>query len=339
MITNAIEIRQWNKERIRGAVQRHETCTKADIAKETDLSMATCSTALNEMLECHEILKVDQVGVGIGRPSDLFSYNRDFLHVLCICIYEQNATTVVELAVADALGQDIRSKRFTCPDLSSATIEDLVAQYIADDPLIRTVGIGVPGVVVDSVIDFCDIKPLEKVNFVQLLGERFHIDVIVKNDMNIITYYLYREQKDCTGDFAVLYCPDADTAGYVGCGFIVGGHALHGASMFAGEIYHVAESFGISLEDQRRFLQDRASFRKFAAQILMTICCTINPSNVVIMGNQIDESDVQAIYDHCHSLISSRHIPKIQISNSIYENYVHGLIRQTLDSILFPFIV
>lgn len=72
MITNAIEIRQWNKERIRDAVQKHKTCTKADIAHETGLSMATCSTALNEMLESNEILKVDQIGAGIGRPSDLF---------------------------------------------------------------------------------------------------------------------------------------------------------------------------------------------------------------------------------------------------------------------------
>lgn len=338
MITNAIEIRQWNKERIRDAVQKHETCTKADISHETDLSMATCSTALNEMLESNEILKVDQVGAGIGRPSDLFAYNKDYLHVLCICIYSQDDSNTIELAVADALGQNIRAKRFSCADLSCATIESLVAEYIADDPLIRTVGIGIPGVVVEGVIEFCDIKSLEKANFVQLLGEQFHVDVIVKNDMNIITYYLYRLQKS-RGDFAAIYFPDAGSAGYVGSGFIVSGHALHGASMLAGEISHVAAAFGTPLEEQRHILEDRAAFRKFAAQMLTTVCCTINPSNVVIMGNHMTAEDVDAIKAHCASFISERHLPEVQFSNEIYENYSNGLIRQTLDSILFPFIV
>ena len=338
MITNAIEIRQWNKERIRDAVQKHETCTKADISHETGLSMATCSTALNEMLESNEILKVDQIGAGIGSPSDLFAYNRDYLHVLCICIYNKDDSNMIELAVADALGQSIRTKNFSCDNLSSASIEALASEYIAEDPLIRTVGIGIPGVVVDGVIEFCDIKPLEKVNFVQLLGEQFHVDVIVKNDMNIITYYLYRLQQP-RGDFAAIYYPDVGSAGYVGSGFIVGGHALHGASMLAGEISHVAEAFGTPLDEQRRILGDRAAFRKFAAQMLATVCCTINPSDVVIMGNHITEEDVSAIRTHCASFISERHLPDIQFSNEIYENYTKGLIRQTLDSTLFPFIV
>ena len=64
-----------------------------------------------------------------------------------------------------------------------------------------------------------------------------------------------------------------------------------------------------------------------------------NPSDVVIMGNHITEEDVSSIKTHCASFISERHLPDIQFSNEIYENYVNGLIRQTLDSILFPFIV
>lgn len=338
MITSAIEIRQWNKERIRNAIQKCATCTKADIVKETDLSMATCSTALNEMLESREILKVDQIGAGIGRPSDLFSYNRDYLHILCLCIFEEDSTHVIEIAVADALGQVISSRRITAPVLSSENVEEIVRIETAADVLIRTVGISIPGIVTDGVIESCDIKSFEKVDFAQLLSAQFNVDVIVKNDMNVITYYLYHSQTDCSGDFAVLYFPRVGS-GYVGSGFIVGGHALHGSSMLAGEIYHVAEAFGISLAEQDCLLADRTSFRKFAAQILMTVCCTINPSNVVIMGNEISSEDVEAIREHCSKVFSKRHLPTIQISNNVFNNYSNGLIRQTLDSILFPFLV
>ncbi|MDY3619054.1 ROK family protein [Agathobaculum sp.] len=338
MITSAIEIRQMNKERIREAIQKQETCTKADIVKQTDLSMATCSTALNEMLESNEILKVDQVGAGIGRPSDLFAYNRDYLHVLCICLYAQEGTNTVDLAVADALGGIIAQQQFFYDTLSVETVEALVADHIAEDPLIKTVGLGVPGVVVDSTIESCDIKALQKVDFAKLFREKFDVNVIVQNDMHTITHYLYHQQAHCPGDFAAIYFPGTSN-GYVGSGFIVDGHVLRGRTMLSGALWHVAEVFGVSPDEQAYALQDRKAFQKLASQILLTICCTINPSNVVIMGNEIDEQDLAAIRAHCTEVISPRHLPDIEIRNDIFENYAKGLIRLTLDSLLFPFIV
>ncbi|MBR5470924.1 MAG: ROK family transcriptional regulator [Oscillibacter sp.] len=339
MITNAIEIRQWNIERIRNAVQHHETCTKADIARETGLSMATCSTALKEMQENGEIVKVDQIGIGIGRPSDLFAYNRDFLHVLCIAIYEDDHMINIELSVADALGTPIHSKHFIRHDLHVNDIETLVKQHIDDDALIKSVGIGIPGVVVDDVIEFCDIKPLEKVNFAQLFSQQYHVDVTVKNDMNIVTYYLYHKDSNCPGDFAVMYYPDYKATGYVGCGIVVDGRILRGNSMFSGELFHLASAYGISFDEQKNMLLERSSFQKLAALHLMSVICTVNPSNAVIMGNHVTQEDIDAIRQLCLEHISSRHLPALEFSNDIYTHYSNGLIRQTLDSHLFPFMV
>lgn len=337
MITSAIEIRQRNKERIREAIQKHETCTKADIVKETDLSMATCSTALNEMLEAKEILKVDQVGAGIGRPSDLFSYNRDYLHVLSICVYTHADHGSLDLAVADALGGVIEQRQLTPGELSQQTIEELVAERIAADPLIRTVGIGIPGVVSDGVIEFCDIKGLEKADFVRSLSERFGVQVIVKNDMHIITYYLYHEQAERRGDFAAIYFPE--TSGYVGSGFIVNGHSLTGSTMLSGSVWHVAEAFGVSPDEQARLLNDRPAFLRFASQILTTICCTINPASVVLLSNSLGDADAEQILALCGKVLGPQHLPELRTDGHTFENYALGLIRLTLDSTLFPFIV
>lgn len=338
MITSAIEIRQRNKERIREAIQKHETCTKADIVKETDLSMATCSTALNEMLEAKEILKVDQVGAGIGRPSDLFAYNREFLHVLSICVYTHaDHEDTLDLAVADALGGVIEQKTFSPVKLSQQAIEDLVAEQIAADPLIHTVGIGIPGVVNDGVIEFCDIKELEQADFVRSLSERFGVQVIVKNDMHIITYFLYHGQTDRQGDFAAVYFPE--TTGYVGSGFIVNGRSLTGSTMLSGSVWHVAEAFGVPLDEQTRLQSDRQALLRFASQILITICCTINPASVVLMSNNLTDADAEDIRALCGKVLGTQHLPDIRIDRHTFENYVLGLIRLTLDSTLFPFIV
>ena len=336
MITSAIEIRQWNKERIKSALQHLGTCKKADIARDTELSMATCSTALNEMLECGEILKVDQIAAGIGRPSDLFAYNRDFLHVLCICIFDEHGVPKVEFAVADALGNVIESGTAPVRSLTEESIQLLVAEKLHRDPTIRTVGIGVPGVVSDGVIESCDIAALTGADFPALLRAHFDVDVFVVNDINTITYYLYHNREQCRGNFASVYFPAAG-AGYVGAGFIVDGHALSGTTMLSGELYHVAEAFGISREEQTAVLSDREAFCAYAAKILMVICCTVNPSDVVLMGNHITQEDAERIRAHCAALVSRRHLPEIRVENDIFEHYTNCLIRKTLNLALFPF--
>ena len=334
MITSAIEIRQWNKERIKSSLQRLEIATKSDLARETGLSIATCSTALNEMLDSGEILKVDQNNSSIGRPSDIFSYDKDYLHILCLCFYQEKGQNRLILSVANALGHAISERLISLPPFTIETIESLIAQELQNDPLIKTIGISIPGTVADGVIDFCDIKPLEKVNFRDFLSEKYHVNVFVMNDINTITYYLYHSQ-NCSGNYATIYFPD-EGDGYVGCGFIVNGHAVHGDTMLSGELFHVAEAFGIPLDKQVASRNDHDAFIKLATQILVTICCTINPFSVSIMGNGITEKDAAEIRSLCEIYISSRHVPNITISNNIFENYSACLIRKTLDCQLFP---
>ena len=81
MVRNTVEVKQLNKEKIIEAVQSRESCTKAEIARETGLSVATCGTILNEMSESGELVRMDQEDAVIGRPATLFAYNRDYRHV------------------------------------------------------------------------------------------------------------------------------------------------------------------------------------------------------------------------------------------------------------------
>lgn len=333
-ISTAIDIRQRNKERIRSAIQRHEKCTKAEIARETELSMATSSTALNEMLADKEIFKIDQTGACIGRPADIFTYNRDFLHTLAICTTIEDGADAVEYIVADALGRIIRREREPIEHISVELLEALVTSCIARDPLIRTVGLGIPGHTQGGFITQCDIHALEQVDFAAVVHEKHDVIVVVENDVNTVTYRLYHECPQ-RSDFAALYFPtQADS--YVGAGFIVDGRLLKGATMFAGEISFVARAFGISSEEQTRLLGDRDKFRRFAAQMVTTIACTIDPPQLVMMGNRLDSDDLTAILDICRTVIPAHDMPELSIDNNIFDNYAEGLVRLTLDRALFP---
>lgn len=336
MITNAIDIRRRNTESIRKVIQQRTACTKADIAQETELSAATCSTVLKEMLERREVVQVDQIDSGIGRPSGLFAYKPDFLHALCICIYSQADVCRLDAVLSDALGHIITRLQPPEGTISSTSILQLVDLALRQDPLVSIVSVGIPGVVVDGTVESCSVKSLENINLKSIIEARFPVDALVKNDTTAATYYLYHQHPGITGNFAAIYFPNSADNTCVGSSFVVNGRILQGNSMLSGEISYVAAAFGMSYDAQAQALQNSTDFQKYAAQILMVICCTINPSHVIIMGNGIRPEDLPPIRAYCSALIPERHLPIIQIESDFSNSYTNGLIRYALDSELFP---
>ena len=336
-----VEVRQINKERIRRASQQSERYTKADIAKETALSMATCSTALNEMLESGEVLKIDQTGFSIGRPADVFTYNPDFLHTLALCTTIRDGRYVLEYVIANALGQIVSREMLSPRDITMEALDELIASVRAKDPRVKIVGLGIPGQARDGYIAQCDILGLQRLDFGGPISEKHGVQVIVENDLNIIAYYLH---KNIAGDaalennFSALFFPDKEN-GYLGSGHIVNGHLLKGDTMLSGDLFRAAAAFGIPLDRQLELLSDRKAFLRFAAQMVVMIACTINPSHLVMMGNQLTEEELKPIGEICRQFISETDLPVMEVNNQTFDEYAEGLLRLTLDPALFPMLM
>jgi len=336
-----VEVRQINKERIRRASQRFNRYTKADISKETALSMATCSTALNEMLESGEVLKIDQTGFSIGRPADVFTYNPDFLHALALCTTIREGRYVLEYVIANALGQVVFRETMTPRDITMETLDDLIASLRAKDPCIKTVGLGIPGQARDGYIAQCDILGLQQLDFAGPIGRKYGIQVIVENDVNIIAYFLHKNIAGGSApenNFSALFFPDKEN-GYLGSGHIVNGHLLKGDTMLSGNLFRAAAAFGISLERQLALLSNREEFLTFAAQMVVMIACTINPSHLVLMGNHLAVEELDTIRRICLQFISEKDLPALEIDHNTFDEYAEGLLRLTLDTALFPMLM
>lgn len=334
MVSNTIEVKQLNVERVRRAVQRRKNCTKSGVADETQLSIATCGTILNEMLESGEIIKIDQKDLVIGRPAGLFAYNSDFQHVLCLCLDYDEGDITVRCAVANALGHVIHRENHSPKQVDYDDLEELIGTFLGGDTRITAVGIGIPGVAHDGKVDFCEIKTLENVDIAGRLAKKYSVEVLVENDMNCITYFLYEKQAEPSGDLAVIFFPKGSES-CVGCGFMINGRIHHGATMFSGEVSYAASGFGISRDKQQKLLGNAKLFHQFAAQVLLTVVTTINPGTAVFMGKGITQADLDAIRKNCLQTIPERHIPRLTLDNDIAENYLNGVIRLLLDTIQF----
>ncbi len=337
VVSTAIEVRQRNIERIRKSMQSHDRCTKNDIARETALSMATCSNALNEMMKNGEVIKVDQTGFNIGRPADLFTYNKDYIHILALCTSVQEQKHIAEYAIADAMGNVLKRESMPVDNLNYVLLEGIVEACLVEDSRIKVVGLGIPGHARDGYIDeLCDIPALRNMNFCEKLREKYpELGVVVENDMNFITYNLHPKHVKNNENFATMYIPMGEDS-CVGCGFIVNGKLLKGHSMLSGELSYAAQLFGLARSEQNKFREDRAKFQDFVAKMVGIVACTINPKCLILMGDDVRESDIKEIEKLCKAVFPEDGVPELGVDNNLFDNYIEGLIRYTLDSVMYP---
>ncbi len=241
----------------------------------------------------------------------------------------------LEYVVADASARKdfMKEKREESMDYQYIR-EDVIAEVIEKDPLIRGISFGVPGVVDGGIVESCDVESLTGVDIKGNIKRRFGIEAEVRNDMDFISYGIY-SGASVEGDLATIFFP-TDENGCVGAGFIIGGKVINGSSQYSGELSYIAEAFGISRKHQEEMRRDRGEFCDLVFKMVMIVIGTVDPEKIVIMGNDINSEELMRVWSKCNEVISKKHIPDISIDSNIERNYAKGLVSIALNKLQFP---
>ncbi|WHX46980.1 hypothetical protein QNH46_12365 [Paenibacillus woosongensis] len=108
------------------------------------------------------------------------------------------------------------------------------------------------------------------------------------------------------------------------------GQILSGNTKFAGEASFLP--FGISREEQLLQLQTDEGFVRLAVQTLTSIIALINPVSIAITGDLPREAQLIKIYEGCVEYIPKEHMPKLFVKNDTNEEYMKGMVTETLES-------
>ena len=334
MLWNTPEVKQLNCERIRREIQNNPKCTKAMVAKQTELSVATCNTIFNELLDAGEIRIADQEEAAMGRPALRFEYNEDYRHVLGIRVTVEEKETIHYL-IANALGEMIKTGKAESKSVDGAKVLKVIENCIAEDELIRCVSIGVPGVTSDGVIENCDIEGLTGEPLEKKIRKQFDIDVTIQNDMDVISYGVYQETFKDKGNLAAILFP-SEGESYVGAGMIIDGKILFGATQFAGELRYIGEAFGITLTEMKKIRKDKEKLIDFASKMAVVLISTIDPKKIVVVSRTMEERDAFKIREQCAKVVTEAHVPEMTVENEVDSSYDYGLVELALNKVFFP---
>lgn len=328
---NTLQVKKINVELVKNTLKAMGTGTKASIASMTRLSVATCGTILNELVQSGEVIETEPEESSGGRPARQYMFNANYAYVLCLLVRTEGGLHSITYAlvnlVGDTIEEDIRNFNY----IDVETIERLIEECIEKYSNVKAIGIGIPGVVHHGTIGICDVAPLAGEALGVRLEEKFNLDIIIENDMNLTVYGFYNMQNFAEDkSFAVITFPKNH---YPGAGFIVNGRMVTGTTNFAGEISYFP--FGITREEQLERLHDANEFIPLAAKILASIITIINPVSIAVTGDLTHPAQTENLIKGCLQYIPQEHMPALMIKNNTQDEYLTGIIALTLESLTY----
>ncbi|MBU5671735.1 ROK family protein [Paenibacillus brevis] len=328
---NTRQVKKINVELVKNTLKAIGTGTKASIAGSTGLSVATCGTILNELVESGEVLETEFEESSGGRPARQYMFNADYAYVLCLLVKTESGAHSISYAIVNLMGEMVEEEVRSLPPIDRSRIDLIIGELIQKYDNIKAIGIGIPGVAHHGVIGICDVAALAGLALGPWLEEKYGIDVIIENDMNLAVYGFYNLQ-DVEEDktVAVVTFPNNH---FPGAGFIVNGRMVTGHTHFAGEVSYLP--FGMTREEQLAKWHEQEHFMTNAVQVLASIIAIMNPVSIAVTGELTHPSMLEPLTESCMKYIPKEHMPLLTIKNDIHHEYLTGIITLALESLTY----
>ncbi len=201
-------IKQLNTDRVKEVIINSEYSTKNSLADATGLSVATCGNIIKELLSTGEIIEVELSESTGGRPSRQFIYNKDFQYIAVLYVRVERPELTMVYSIQTLSGEVIENEIITVDDINIDVIDSLMGELLQKYPNIKVLAFGVPGVVKNNRIDFCDVSNLNGLDVYNHFMDKFGIISIADNDVNMSALgYYNRHCMDESDSFAYIYYP------------------------------------------------------------------------------------------------------------------------------------
>lgn len=324
---NAIIIKEININFVRKVLKTMGQATKQEIAKETGLSFVTVGTALQYLLCQNEIFETKLAQSKGGRPAQQYSYNLDYAHALVLYIYENKNDIIVHSSVINLAGDSIEENDIKVKNVDLYIFEEIIDSLVKKYPLIKVISFGHHGIEQDGQIIFSDYKMLEGTDFSQHFNSLYGLPVILENDVHAAALG-FGKRRHSESDKALVYMHFPDNH-QPGAGILINGILLKGKNNFAGEIAGIP----LDIEWTSTLYKSKENTYNAIAKLIISICCILNPTTVIINGSSIDKLSISDINQICKKSLPYNILPKMYYSENFMKDYKSGLILKALDEL------
>lgn len=326
-VENTMDIKQMNVSKVIDSFLKLGQSTRAEIAADCGLSISTCNTIIRELLASGELTECEMVKA-VGRPSHTYVYNANRSLGLCITIVSNNNINSINYALINLEGKIIENNEIVKKEITLDEFYGIIDKVLESN-MIDAIGIAIPGMAYNGVVEYCDVESLEGVELQQTLEDKYNIKVIVENEMHLKAYGYYKNHPEFGNEIvAVLNLPEGHTCG---ASIVIDGQVLEGKSNFAGEINYIP--FAKSREDLIKQSSKKETLVPLIANIVMSIISIVNPAHLAYVGTGFSEEIVRMVNELVSKRIPQHYQPKYYIQRDISKEYLDGIVMFTQETI------
>ena len=233
-IANQEMIRDNNRRQVLEYIANHPPISRAALAKKLNLTKATISNIVQELIDQRLVREIGSAQTSLGRKPILLEFHKKCGYAFSIDVHPSRIITLL----TDLKGEDCRLKEypFRKEDDLLACLKKIISLTLplCQDSRYKIVGIsiGIYGVVQNNCIEFTPYYSLPIQNLAELLEEAFGIPITVENESNLSVLGESVFHSHCR-NMIHLNVHDG-----IGMGILINGQLYRGQDGFAGEIGH-----------------------------------------------------------------------------------------------------
>jgi predicted transcriptional regulator len=328
---NTAMTRQFNLELVILTLRDQKPRTRKRLAEETGLSIATCGNLLNDLIEQGRVIEVELEESSGGRPAKSYVYNPNHSLVAGVAAVCHEGVFRLMTVVTNLIGEIVEEKMLETTTFSGDQLEQAIDEMMLAHPLIRSLAVGVPGVVRDGEILGCDIPALAGYPLRSRIRARYNLQISIENDMNLVALGLYNQlEQDSASIIAAINFPD-DSCG--GSGIIIDGEIFYGHTHFAGETSYLP--LGVPYDQVVEHMNKPDQGFESIVQTVISMIAIVNPAIIALTGGLVNQEMLPELIERCKALIPDKHMPKIQVLDDVRCEYLNGLVFTTLKNMSY----
>lgn len=322
---NANMMKQINLHHVRQVMKQVETATKPQLAALTKLSVVTINSLVRELHQRGEIFEDALVPSNGGRPALTYRYNYDFSLGLVIYMKDRGGKFLLSSVVINLENRVLSKREQIVSSFQQEALYQLIDECVAAYPAIQSIGIGVPGQVVDGEIVISSHRELEGVRLMEQIEQRFNLPVFLENDVNAAVYGYHTNQqlgvdRTVTGlYFPYLYPP--------GMGIHQGGRLMRGKNGMAGEIKFLPFDIDWYTESKPERIADAIGW------IIQSVNSILAPDHMVIYQNHVEEQAWRQALETYRTRYPSPVYPDLIQKENFEDDFEAGMRSLTLQAL------
>lgn len=315
-------IRQRNTETLKSLLFSKRKALKAELARETDISVVTVNSLVKELVKENIFIEGPLIQQKKGRPAAEYMFNYDKSFYLLVLIQEKKSLEIkrdleIIVKVVNMEGVEKASETVDFSDINIKVLMGIIEKYINGEHEIERIGLAIPGKIHDGVM----ISSWENVfngwNIEQELKKVTNIPIKIQNDAHLMTMGFTVQNNLLTGESVVgIFYPEKSRPGVT---IFSNGALIEGQNGLAGEAKYLPILLDKNAPDTGEELASNLS------EIIAIYNVVIAPSIFVISSEYVDESIIRQAIESNEKLARQPNQPTIYIDSTFQKSVTVGL--------------